>query len=114
MNTPASDAAAVRQIIRLLRDHGATITRIVTGDETIDVPARADEATILSYLMETGAEILTAVKGSDTTSITFVYGNSPREVVWEVQGSEESVLTLAVEELVESWLLMAMMEGAMG
>lgn len=102
MSAPSSDRAAIRQVIRALRNAGYTLTGGHDGEDFFEVPADASEDVLIENLMACDSSTLHTWKGDaepKNSHVYFVLGNEPYEVVCDHGVSLSPVL----DPLTESW-----------
>lgn len=99
MSAPSSDKAAIRQIIRALKDAGYTLVEVWDGgDETIPVK---DEGKAIDAIMavDDATLFVRTPDGQYNPWVRFVLGNEPFEVAADWLDSLSHVL----DPLTRSW-----------
>ena len=82
MSAPSSDRAAIRQVIRALREANHTITGGHDGEDYFDVAPTEDEDSIIENLMACdSSNLFVTLPDGSTSNVFFVLGNDPEEVV---------------------------------
>lgn len=96
MTVPATDTAAMRQIIRALKAAGWELDRVFDGEE--DVPAPT-ETKALDAINAVDMAHLHVKRGDETGWVWFVLGNDPDEVAADYTVN----LTVPIEDVTDGW-----------
>lgn len=97
MSTPTSDSAAIRQVIRALKAADHKLVSVFDGEEDIPVSTETEALEAITAVDE--AWLYVALPDGELSSIFFVLGNDPEEVVCNHSVSLSPVL----DPLTESW-----------
>jgi len=101
-SAPTSDEAAIRQVIRALRQAGYRLTGGHDGEDFFEVPADVSEDVLIDHLTACDDSTLhTFAEGAERerSHVYFVLGNDPEEVVADYGVS----LSETLDPLTEGW-----------
>jgi ABC-type uncharacterized transport system ATPase subunit len=98
-HTPDSDSAAIRQIIRALRNAGWQLHCVHDGEGSTPVSTETEALDAITAVDAATLVVLSGVNATDHGHVLFVLGNEP----FEVAADYTTNLSAVIEPLTNSW-----------